>query len=313
MTTARSTRDAYGEALVALGGLNEKVIVLDADVAKATMTLKFAKVYPGRFFNVGCAEQNLIGTAAGLALAGKIPFASTFAVFASGRAFDQIRNTVAYAELNVKIVGTHGGITVGADGASHQSIEDVALMRVLPHMTVIVPADAVETSKAIMAAAAMKGPVYIRLGRAAVPVVTDEKAGYTIGKADVLRKGGDVTVIACGIMVAKALEAADLLAREGVQTTVINMHTIKPFDEQAVLAAAKETGAVVTAEEHSIIGGLGGAVAECLCCHWPVPLERVGVNDTFAESGSPDELLVKYGLTTADIVAKARAALARKK
>lgn len=312
MIAAKSTRDAYGEALVALGGLDEKVVVLDADVAKATKSVKFAKAYPGRFFNVGCAEQNLIGTAAGLALTGKIPFASTFAVFAAGRAFDQIRNTVAYAELNVKIVGTHGGITVGADGASHQSIEDIALMRVVPNMTVIVPADAVETRKVIMAVAQTHGPVYIRLGRASAPSVTAEDANYAIGKGVILREGRDIAVIACGIMTAKALEAAGMLAREGIEATVINMHTIKPLDEQIILEAAGETGAVVTAEEHSVIGGLGGAVAECLSSRRPVPLERVGLADTFAESGSPEDLLVKYGLTAAEIVRKARRALARK-
>ncbi len=302
MSKKIATREAYGAALVELGRQNPNVVVLDADLAKSTKTADFGKEFPQRFFDMGIAEQNVMGTAAGLAAAGKVPFASSFAVFATGRVYDQIRNSIAYPRLNVKIAATHAGITVGEDGASHQMVEDIALMRVLPNMTVIVPADAVETRAAVMAAAEMDGPVYIRLGRSGVPVLHEESTfRFEPGRAVTLREGSDVTVIACGIMVTAALEAADQLADEGISVRVLDVHTIKPLDVQAVVEAAQVTGAVVTAEEHSIIGGLGGAVAEALAENHPVPMRRVGVRDTFGESGKPAELLEKYGLTPADI------------
>jgi transketolase len=297
-----ATRDAYGQTLVELGGRIQELVVLDADLSKSTKTGEFAKVYQDRFFNMGIAEQNLMGTAAGLALAGKIPCASTFAVFATGRAFDQIRNTITYPGLNVKIVATHAGITVGEDGGSHQAIEDIALMRVLPGMTVIVPADAIETRMAVEAAVAMKGPVYIRLGRTAVPVLFGDDHRFQIGKAVVMRQGIDAVVFATGIMVSEAVQAAESLACRGVSVAVVNVHTIKPLDVELVVEMARSTGAVVTAEEHSIIGGLGSAVAEVLGEHCPVPLLRLGVRDRFGESGKPAELMDTFGLTAPHIV-----------
>lgn len=297
-----ATRDAYGKALVALGQSNENIVVLDADLAKSTKTIDFAKAIPERFFDIGIAEQNMIGIAAGLAASGKIPFASSFAMFATGRAFEQIRNSIAYPKLNVKIVATHAGLTVGEDGGSHQAIEDIAIMRAVPNMVVIVPADAVETEKAVQAIAAYEGPVYLRLGRPAVPVLYDESYTFTIGKADILKTGEDVTIVATGIMVSKALEAAKLLAEEGIQAEVINASTIKPLDKETILQSVKKTGRVVTAEEHNIIGGLGSAVAELVTEEFPVPVRRVGVEDVFGESGSPDELLEKYNLTPQAIV-----------
>ncbi len=307
-----ATRDAYGKALVKLGAENKKVVVLDADLSKSTKTHDFMKNYPERFFNMGIAEQNLMGTAAGLAASGKVAFASTFAVFATGRAFEQIRNSIAYNKLNVKIAATHAGLTVGEDGASHQSIADIAVMRALPNMTVIVPADGIEAEKAVLAAAELEGPVYIRLGRSAVPVLYQEDYNFKPGQASMLRQGTDVTVIACGIMVAEALKAAEKLGEEGISVRVINLSTIKPLDTQAIAVAAKETGAVVTAEEHNIIGGLGGAVAEALAESFPVPMSRVGVKDTFGESGNPQELLEKYGLTAKDIKEAVHQVLTRK-
>ncbi|MDK2925332.1 MAG: transketolase [Bacillota bacterium] len=307
-----ATRDAYGEALVELGRERRDVVVLDADLSKSTKTASFAKIFPERFFNMGIAEANLMGTAAGLAAAGKTPFVSTFAVFATGRAFDQVRNSIAYPHLNVKICATHAGITVGEDGASHQSIEDIALMRSLPGMTVIVPADGPETKQAVRAAAEYKGPVYIRLGRSGVPVIFDTDYKFTIGRAVVLRQGEDVALLACGIMVAEALEAARQLAEKGIRAAVLNVSTIKPLDVEAVVKAARATGAVVTCEEHNIIGGLGSAVAEVLGEECPVPLERIGVRDTFGQSGKPAELLEHYGLTAAHIVRAAERAVARK-
>ncbi len=297
-----ANRDAYGQALVDLGGRIPELVVLDADLSKSTKTSEFAKAYPERFFDMGIAEQNLIGTAAGLALAGKIPCASTFAVFATGRAFDQIRNTIAYPGLNVKIVATHAGITVGEDGGSHQAIEDIALMRVLPGMTVIVPADAIETEKAVAAAVAMRGPVYIRLGRTAVPVLFGEDHQFQIGKAVVLRDGADAVVFATGVMVAEALQAAITLAERGVNVAVVNVHTVKPLDVELIVELARRTGAVVTAEEHSIYGGLGSAVAEVLGEHYPAPLVRLGVRDRFGESGSPAQLMEALGLTAPHII-----------
>ncbi|BCV25470.1 transketolase family protein [Gelria sp. Kuro-4] len=307
-----ATRDAYGEALVELGRERKDIVVLDADLSKSTKTAGFAKIFPERFFNMGIAEANLMGTAAGLAAAGKVPFVSTFAVFAAGRAFDQVRNSIAYPHLNVKICATHAGITVGEDGASHQSIEDLALMRALPGMTVIVPADGPETKQAVRAAAAHNGPVYIRLGRSSVPVLFDADYEFTIGRAAVLRRGEDVALFACGILVAEALQAARQLAEKGIRAAVLNVSTLKPLDEEAVVALARQTGAVVTCEEHNIIGGLGSAVAEVLGEKCPVPLERVGVRDVFGQSGKPAELLEHYGLTAAHIAAAAERALARK-
>ncbi|MHB8157307.1 MAG: transketolase family protein [Desulfocucumaceae bacterium] len=312
MTKKMATREAYGRALAELGSKNNRVVVLDADLSKSTKTYDFGKAFPDRFFNMGVAEQNLIGTAAGLAASGKIPFASTFAVFAAERAFEQIRNSVAYTKLNVKIAATHAGITVGEDGGSHQAIEDIALMRSLPNMTVIVPADEAETIGAVEAAAQMEGPVYIRLGRASVPPIHGEGYNFQVGKAAVVREGGDATVIATGIMVSAAMEAASDLAGEGIEVRVISMHTIKPLDTEAVVAAARETGALVTAEEHSIIGGLGGAVSEVVCESYPVPVKRVGVRDVSGESGSPGELLEKFGLTPSAIKEAVKEVLARK-
>ncbi|MEW6726571.1 MAG: transketolase C-terminal domain-containing protein [Bacillota bacterium] len=307
-----ATREAYGKALAQLGEERADVVVLDADLAKSTKTIDFAKRFPERFFDMGVAEANMVGTAAGFAAAGKIPFCSTFAVFAAGRAFDQIRQSVANTRLNVKIAATHAGLTVGEDGSSHQSVEDIALMRSLPNMTVFVPADAVEVYGAVRAAVNINGPVYIRLGRSAVPILHDQRFSFTPGKAVKLRSGNDAAVIACGIMVAEALRAAELAAEEGLSVAVIDMHTIKPLDVEAVVEAARASGAVVTAEEHSVIGGLGSAVAETLVENFPVPMKRVGVMDTFGESGKPAELLEKYGLTTASILAAVKEVVARK-
>ncbi len=308
-----ATRDAYGKALVKLGEKMPQVVVLDADLSKSTKTHDFKEVFPDRFINVGIAEQNLLGIAAGMAASGKIAFASTFAVFATGRAFEQIRNSIAYTELNVKIAATHAGLTVGEDGASHQAIVDMAVMRALPNMTVIVPADGTETEKAVFAAATHDGPVYIRLGRAPVPVLFGEDYKFQIGKAVVLRDGKDVSLLACGIMVNEAMKAAEELAREGVSARVINVSTLKPMDKDTIIKAALETGALVTAEEHNIIGGLGSAVAEVIVENTPVPLERVGIKDTFGESGKPEELLEKYGLTVKDIKEAAYKVIKRKK
>lgn len=307
-----ATRDAYGQALAELGAMNDRVVVLDADLSKSTKTNDFKKVFPERFFNIGIAEQNLLGTAAGFAAAGKIPFASSFAVFAVGRAYDQIRNSIAYPNLNVKIAATHAGLTVGEDGGSHQMLEDIALMRALPNMTVIVPADGVETKQAIMAAAEYEGPVYIRLGRPKVPVLFDEAYSFQIGKGVVLREGSDVTLVATGIMVSKAMEAAEALAAEGVSAAVVNISTIKPIDAELITEQAKKTGAVVTCEEHNMYGGLGSAVAEVLVENAPVPMACVAVEDSFGESGLPDQLLEKYGLTASAIAEKAKAVIARK-
>ncbi|HRZ86193.1 MAG TPA: transketolase family protein [bacterium] len=307
-----ATRDAYGETLVELGKQNPKVIVLDADLSGSTKTVKFAKAFPGRFFNAGVAEQNLIGMAAGLAACGKIVFASSFAIFLTGRAWEQIRNTVTSASLNVKVVSSHGGVSVGEDGLSHQSIEDISLMRSIAEMRVVVPADAKETARAIRAAVDLPGPIYVRLGRAKVPVVTDESQPFKIGAAATLKQGQDVTIIACGVMVSKALEASALLEKQGVGARVINMHTIKPIDREAVAEAARQTGAIVTAEEHSIVGGLGSAVCEVVAEECPVPVCRIGVQDVFGQSGSPEELFREYRLEAVDIVRAAAEALRKK-
>ncbi|WP_026476656.1 transketolase family protein [Alkaliphilus transvaalensis] len=303
MSKKIATRDAYGEVLVELGKENDKIVVLDADLSKSTKTHDFSKAFPERFFNIGIAEQNLMGMAAGLSTTGKIPFASTFAMFATGRAFEIIRNSIGYPKLNVKICATHAGITVGEDGASHQALEDIACMRVIPNMTVIVPADGVETKAAIRAITEYNGPVYVRMGRSGVPVLNDENTyKFEIGKGVQLKEGNDVTIIATGIMVSKAMEAAEKLAVEGINARVVNIHTIKPIDTDMIIKAAKETGAIVTVEEHNVIGGLGSAVAEVLVEHYPAPMKRIGTQDTFGESGKPDELLEKYGLTADAIV-----------
>jgi len=307
-----ATRDAYGKALVKLGQINEQVVVLDADLSKSTKTNEFYKVYPNRFFNMGIAEQNLIGAACGFATAGKIPFASSFAMFATGRAFEIIRNSVAYPKLNVKICATHAGLTVGEDGASHESIEDMAIMRAIPNMTVLVPADGVEAEQMILEAARVYGPMYVRLGRSAVPTIFDENYKFEIGKGTVVRQGNDATIIACGIMVYEAIKAAEELALEGINARVINMSTIKPIDKELIITAAKETKAIVTAEEHSIIGGLGSAVCEVVSEECPVVVKKVGVKDSFGESGTPAELLKKYGLTANDIVKAVKEAINKK-
>lgn len=307
-----ATREAYGKALVKFGEKYPDLVVLDADLAKSTKTADFAKVFPERFFDVGIAEQNLMATAAGLAAAGKIPFASTFAVFAAGRAYDQVRNSIAYSRLPVKIGATHAGITVGEDGGSHQMIEDIAMMRTLPNMTVIVPADAVETEQAVGAAIEHDGPVYLRLGRLGVPAINGEDYRFTLGKAVQLHEGRDAAIIATGVMVAEALAAARILAEKGREVAVLNVHTIKPLDVDAIVAAARAAGAVVTAEEHSIIGGLGSAVAEVLGENCPVPLQRVGMLDRFGESGTPVALMEKFGLTAAGVVAAVEKVISRK-
>ena len=312
MTEMIATRAAYGEALARLGDMNPAVVVLDADLSASTRTAEFAKRHPDRFIQMGIAEQDMMGTAAGLAASGKIAFASTFAVFASGRAFDQVRNAICYSRLNVKICATHAGLTVGEDGASHQSVEDVALMRAVPNMTVIVPSDAVQTAWAVNAAAALDGPVYMRLGRAPVPVIYGEGQEFALGKAQTLHAGNDVAIIASGIMTSRALAAAGALAEQGISARVLDMHTIKPLDLDAVQAAAAETGAIVTVEEHSIIGGLGGAVCEAVCELHPAPVLRVGVRDQFGKSGKPDELLAEYGLTADEIARAARRAVSMK-
>lgn len=302
MSEKMATRVAYGKALVEMGAENPNLVVMDADLSKSTMTAEFSKTYPERFFNMGIAEQNLYGAAAGLALSGKVVCASTFAMFAAGRAFEIIRNSIGYTGANVKICATHAGITVGEDGASHQTFEDLALMRTIPGMTVVNPSDGVSAEKLLKQVVAFNGPAYVRLGRAAVPVFYDEKAEIKLGKANVLREGKDVAVIATGIMVSEAMLAASQMAEEGIDVRVIDMHTIKPLDEETVIKAAKETGRIVTAEEHSVIGGLGGAVAEVLCRNCPARMEMVGQQDTYGESGKPDELKEKYGMTAADIV-----------
>jgi len=306
-------REIYGKTLVELGRENPDIVVLDADLSPSTMTQYFKKEFPERFFEVGIAEQNMIGIAAGLAATGKIPFASTFAVFAPGRCFDQIRVSVAQARLNVKIVPTHSGLTVGEDGASHQALEDLALICSLPGFTVIVPADAIETKQAIRAVASLKGPCYVRLVRGKLPLVYDNSYRFEIGKAATMKPGNDVTIIAIGVMVAPALEAAAELAKEGITCRVLNMSNLKPIDEAAIIKAAEETGAIVTAEEHQEHGGLGSMVARVIAKYHPVPMEFVAIKDKFGGSGKPAELLAKYGLTSKDIAVAVREAIKRKR
>jgi len=320
-TVAKATaRDAYGRMLVELGRKYKDIVVLDADLSESTRTAWFAKEFPDRFFNCGIAEENLITIAAGLATCGKIAFASTFAVFGTERAYNQIRQAVAYPRLNVKIVCSHSGITVGPDGTSHQTIFDVALMRVLPNMTVLVPADAPETAAAVRAMVEYDGPAYMRLGRTPVRTFYEEDYSYKgrrqrfeIGKSIELRPGNGVAIICNGIMVAEAMDAAEALALEGIDARVVNMHTVKPLDQEAILRAAQETGAIVTTEEHSVVGGLGGAVAEVLVRGFPVPVEMVGVRDVFTYSGRDEELQRIYGLTSKEIASAARRVVERKR
>ena len=308
-----ATREAYGKALAEFGAENENIVVLDADLAAATKTGVFKKAIPERFFDCGIAENNMIGVAAGLALTGKIPFASSFAMFAAGRSYEQVRNTVGYPHINVKIGATHAGVTVGEDGATHQCCEDIALMRTIPGMVVINPADAVEARLAVKAAIEHDGPVYLRFGRMAVPVINDENYTFEIGRGVKLADGVDVALIATGLEVEQALLARDILAEEGISASVVNIHTIKPLDEELVIAEAKACGAVVTCEEHSVIGGLGSAVADCLSAKCPTPVLKVGVEDTFGRSGPAKELISYFGLDAASIAAKAREAVALKK
>ena len=306
MAEKMATRAAYGKTLVEVGAENPNLVVMDADLSKSTMTNEFSKTYPDRFYNMGIAEQNMYGVACGLALSGKTVCASTFAMFASGRAFEIIRNSIGYTGANVKVCATHAGITVGEDGASHQTFEDLALMRTIPGMTVVNPSDGASARLLLKQVIDFDGPAYVRLGRAAVPAFYDETADIKLGKGNELRAGTDVTVIATGIMVAEAMMAASQLAEEGIDVRVIDMHTIKPLDEEIIIKAARETGKIVTAEEHSVIGGLGSAVAEVIVKKCPVKMEMVGQQDTYGESGKPDELKEKYGMTAADIVKAVR-------
>lgn len=305
-------RDGYGKALLSLCAQGENIMVLDADVAKSTRTVWVREQYPERFLDMGISEQDMVGTAAGLALSGMTPFVSTYCVFLAGRAWDQIRTTVCYNDLNVKLAGAHAGISVGSDGATHQSLEDVALMRVLPRMTVVVPCDAEETRKATLAIAKKNGPCFVRFGREAVPVITDEDTPFELGKARLCREGKDVTVFANGALVYEALQAAEALAQQGISVRVYDLHTVKPLDKEAILAAAEETGCIVTAEEHQVYGGMGGAVAECLAANHPVPMEMVAVQDCFGQSGQPDELMDHYHLNRKAIEEKIHLVLSRK-
>ena len=305
-----ATRESYGNALVELGKEHNEIIVLDADLAAATKTSIFKKAFPERFIDCGIAEGNMIGVAAGLAAAGKVPFASSFAMFAAGRAFEQVRNSVGYPHLNVRIGATHAGISVGEDGATHQCNEDIALMRAIPGMVVINPADDIEARAAVKAAYEYEGPVYLRFGRLAVPVINDRPDyKFELGKGITLRDGRDVTIIATGLCVSAALEAAERLSQEGVQARVINIHTIKPLDEELVIKAAKETGKIVTVEEHSVIGGLGSAVCDCLSENYPASVLKIGTNDVFGESGPAVKLLAKYGLDADGIYTKVKSSL----
>ncbi|MFH1782035.1 MAG: transketolase family protein [Candidatus Omnitrophota bacterium] len=309
----KPTRDGFGEGVVELGEQREDIVVLSADLTESTRAGWFKKRFPDRFFSMGVSEQDMISTAAGLALSGKVPFACTFGVFAAGRAWDQIRVSVAYMNLNVNIIGTHGGISVGPDGPTHQAIEEITLMRVLPNMTVIVPCDAVEAKKATIESASLEGPCYHRLGRSGVPIITKPEDDFKIGKASILKEGSDVSIFACGQEVYEALLAHDILKKDGISSSVINLHTLKPIDRDAIIKEAKKTGAIVTAEEHSILGGLGGAVSEVIVQEFPVPMEFIGVNDRFGESGSAEELFKIFGLTAEDIAKKAKKAISRKK
>jgi len=307
------TRDVYGDTLVKLGERDKNIVVLDADLSASTRTCKFACAFPERFFNMGIAEQDMISTAAGLASCGKTPFVSTFAVFLTGRAWDQVRQSICYSEQNVKLVSTHAGITVGEDSATHHANEDIALMRALPGMTVICPADGIETAQVIEMVARRKGPVYVRLARCKFPVIYDDAYRFELGRADMLKDGAHAAIIAIGIMVSKALEAAEALEREGISVRVLNMSTIKPIDTQAIIDAARDTGAIVTAEEHSVIGGLGSAVAEVVVeSDHPCPMKRIGVLDCFGVSGKPDELMERFGMGVRNIIEAVRGVIQRK-
>ncbi|MDP6410917.1 MAG: transketolase family protein [Planctomycetota bacterium] len=307
-----ATRDAYGEALVQLGGERDDIVVLDADLSGSTRTKGFSKAFPERFFNMGVAEANMMGTAAGLAAMGKTVFASSFAMFAAGKAWEQIRQSICVPKLDVKICASHAGLTVGEDGKSHQMLEDLTIMGVLPNMTVIVPADAVEARGAVRAAAELEGPVYVRLSRAPTPIVLPDGHTFEPGVGTTLREGADVAIVACGVEVGAALEAAGLLAADGVEARVINMATVKPLDEDLLCRAARECGAVLTAEEHQVRGGLGSAVSDLLARTTPVPMDMVGVDDTFGESGTAEELLVRFGLDGASLAKRARTLIERK-
>jgi transketolase len=308
-----SQRKAYARALLDLGAEREDIVVMDADLSSSTQTAKFGERFPDRFFNCGIAEQNMIGTAAGFAASGKTVLVSTFAIFATGRCWDQIRQSIAYPRFNVKIVASHAGITVGGDGASHQIAEDIALMRTLPNMTVVVPADATEAYKAVREAVNWPGPCYVRLGRVDFPVITNDDDPFQIGKARIIREGNDVSLIGTGQMVAVCLDAAEALAKDGISAEVVNMSTIKPLDEETVSRTARKTGAVVTAEEHNLMTGLGSAVASYLVENENVPMKRVGIPDVFGESGESDELMTKYGLTMEEVIKAARESMGRKR
>ncbi len=309
----KPTRDGFGEGLVELGEKRKDIVVLSADLTDSTRAGWFKKKFPERFFAMGVSEQDMISTAAGFALSGKVPFACTFGVFAAGRAWDQVRISAAYMNLDVKIVGTHSGISVGEDGPTHQAIEEIALMRVLPNMTVIVPCDAKEAKKATIKSASYKGPVYLRLGRSKAPIITKDSDPFEIGKAVTLKEGKDVTIIACGHEVHEALLAHDILKKDGIESRIINLHTLKPVDKDIVIKAAKETRAIVTAEEHAVMGGLGSVVSEVVTQNLPVPIEFIGVKDRFGDSGSPDELFKIFELTKEDIVKAVKKVIARKK
>ncbi|HUT73820.1 MAG TPA: transketolase C-terminal domain-containing protein [Armatimonadota bacterium] len=314
MPEMKPSRDGYGLGLVDLGQADERVVVLGADLTASTRANWFQEKFPGRFFSTGIAEANMVNIAAGLSLAGKVPFVCTYGVFVSGRAWDQVRTTVCYANLNVKLGGAHGGISVGPDGATHQALEDIALMRCLPNMTVVVPCDALETRKATVAIGAMHGPAYVRFGREPIPVITEEQTPFTLGRAETFRPGDDLSIIACGYMVSEALKAAETLQQEDqVSARVINLHTVKPIDRAAIARAAAETGAIVTAEEHQVMGGFGSAVAEVAAAECPVPMRLVGIQDRFGESGEPEELLEAFGCCAGAIVAAAREVLKQKK
>ena len=300
------TRDGFGKALLELGEKNKNVVVLSADLTDSTRAGWFKKEFPDRFIGFGVAEQDMFGAAAGFALSGKIPFACTFGVFASGRAWDQVRISIAYMNLNVKIGGTHGGISVGPDGATHQALEEITLMRMLPHMKIVVPCDFLEAKRATLKAAETEGPVYIRLGRNAVPLITDERSPFEIGKANLLRDGKDITIFACGHMVHEALKAGDLLSKEGISARIVNMHTPKPIDRDMVIKAAKETGALVTVEEHTLYGGFGSAISEVVVETCPVVVKMIGIKDTFGESGEAEELYEHFGLTASHVIAAAK-------
>lgn len=309
----KATRDGFGEGLVEIGSRDKKVVVLTGDLADSTRVAKFGEAFPERFFEMGVAEQNMMGVAAGLALSGKIPWVSSYATFSPGRNWDQLRVSVAYSEANVKVAGAHAGLSVGPDGATHQAMEDIAMVRVLPNMTVVVPCDSLETKKATLALTKLIGPAYLRFGREKTPVFTTASTPFQVGRAEIFRPGEDLTIIGCGALVYECLKAADELRSEGISAQVINCHTIKPIDFKTISHAAAETGAVVTVEEHQVSGGLGGAVAEVLTKHYPVPQEFVGMPDHFGESGQPEELLEKWEMTSKYIIQKSKLALARKR